>query len=373
MTGSHEQSPGGIRKWFPGTTPLREPPPRLRRSEAVPDPGNQGGTAGNRGGSPVPPPFRAEPGTPTPSCSPGPTRRVIPDRHLHDCDGTDCTGCEPCPASHCQTCKQTHAHVTCPSCLGSARTHLATLRDLTTRLDTEATQGRQAFHPHTEIPGGNALVMLVAAATLRGRSGTPLHLFTRYELPTDPRPPLDVLVFFEELWRRKTNAPTDLPPTMDRVGDYLDRQLHHIAHDPLFTHLHQALRRAVRDTENVLHAGHRPEVSRVPCLECGTRIVKVYASREKHDHWRCPTCGEQYDKGRYERALHDHLASRGAERYVPISDASAASGRPERTVRDWIRREIVDATRDPMSGRLLVWWPDVRQAHVTTHTRRSTG
>jgi len=215
--------------------------------------------------------------------------------------------------------------------------------------------------------------MLVAAATLRGRSGTPLHLFTRYELPTDPHPPLDVLVFWEELWRRKTNAPTTLPPTMDRVGDYLDAQLHHIARDPVFPHMHKALRKAVRATENVLKEGHRPEVSRVPCLECGTRIVKVYASQERHDHWRCPTCGDQYDKGRYERALHDHLASRGAERYVPISDASAASGRPQRTLRNWAAQGAIDRTRDPLTGRLLVWWPDVRSMNHTKQTRKRTG
>jgi len=240
-------------------------------------------------------------------------------------------------------------------------------------LETEATRGRQAFHTHEDVPGGDALVMLVAAASLRGRTGQPVHLFTRYELPTDPHPPLDVLVFWEELWRRKTNAHTSLAPTMARVVDYLDDQLHLMAREELFPHLHKALKRAVHQTENVLHAGHRPQVSRVPCLECGTRVLKVWTDTERHDHWRCPTCGEQYDKGRYERALHQHLASKGAERYVPISDACAASGRSERTVRDWMRREVVDFTRDPASGRLLVWWPDVREMHLTTQTRTRTG
>lgn len=334
-------------------------------------PGEGAGNPG-RPPSPLPAPYRAGSRGSTPGCTRSQEGRVLPNRHHADCPGPPCTGCEPCPEPHCHTCGTAHAPTTCPTCLHETRDHLHELADLSTRLQTEATTGRQAYRTHEEIPGGDALVMLVAAATLRGRGGNPIHLLTRYELPTDPRPPLDVLTFWEHTWRVQSGQETTDPPTMDTVVAYLDAQLHRIAESPIFPRLHRDLRRAVHTTENVLHEGHRPEVSRVPCLECGTRVLKVYADAPRHDHWRCPTCGEQYDKGRYERALHAHLASKGAARYVPISDASAASGRGERTVRDWVRREVVDATRDPASGRLLVWWPDVREAHLDKQTRGGT-
>lgn len=373
MTGSQRREPPPESGRFREPAGLGNRLVRFRRSDPVPESGNRPGTAGDTGGSPVPPPPRAEPGTAPAPCTPGTNGQVLPDRHQDDCPRHSCPGCLPCPEPHCLTCRRNHAETTCPTCLTLARSNLTRLAELVANLEAEAVNGRQAFHTHDAIPGGDALVLLISAATLRGRTGTPIHLLTQYELPHDPRPPLDVLTFWEEMWRRETNAPTHLPPTMARATTYLDSQLHLIARHRMFPHLHRDLKRAVHQTENVLHAGHRPDVSRVPCLECGTRIIKVWSTTEDHDHWRCPTCGETYNQGRYERALHDHLASRGADRYVPISDACAATGRPERTVRDWLRREVVDHTRDPVTGRLLVWWPDVREAHTNTQTRRTGG
>jgi len=190
-----------------------------------------------------------------------------------------------------------------------------------------------------------------------------------YAEPGDPRPPLDVLTYWANLWAETNGPRTPYPPTMARLQDHLDHQLHHIAATPHFPPMARDLSRLRASLENVLHAGDRPELSRVPCLVCGARLVKVWGAEEKQDHWRCPSCRELYDQGRYERAKHDQLASRGAERFVPVSDAIAVTGRPEQTVRAWMRQGMVAVRRD-QAGRLQVWWPHIREKHRSTPTRR---
>jgi len=249
-----------------------------------------------------------------------------------------------------------------------ARSNLDALRQLTAHLPEEAHGGQHAYKIHEGIPGGDALVLLTPAAAQRGRVGRTAR--PEPELPNDPTPVLDVLVFWEEQWRDETDQPTALRPTLDRVADYLDRQLHQIAGTRLFPHLAGDLARAVHQVENVLHDGIRPDTSRVPCWDCGARLVKVYSDQARHDHWTCPRCHEVYDQGRYERAKYDHLASQGAARYVAVSDAIAATGRPEQTVRGWVRTGAVDSQRDPVSGRLTVWWPDVRAQHLAAGNRK---
>jgi ribosomal protein L37AE/L43A len=159
-------------------------------------------------------------------------------------------------------------------------------------------------------------------------------------------------------------------PVVPSLVRYLDQVLGQVTGDPAFLVMADDLATMVRRLEDVLHAGERPERSRVPCWECGTRLVKVWASKAKDDHWLCPRCGELYNAGRYERAKHDHLASAGANRYVSVSDATVAIGRPAQTVRSWLRRGLVGTGTDPRTGRLTVWWPDVRNLHLSTATRQ---
>lgn len=352
-TGSHDSGSGN-----------REP--HIRRSEAVPGVGNRLGTAGMLGRFPGPPPYRAEPGT-APSCRLQGTGRVVAHRHGPECAVEECPGCLPCPEEHCLTCQRNHAQTTCPECLALARVNLGILRHLIHQLPAEAHLGQHVYRIHEGIPGGDALVLLTPAATVRGRVGQTAR--PESELG-DPVPPLDVLVFWEEWWRAEADQPTGLQPTLDRVADYLASQLHHIAGSRVFPHLARDLVRTVRLVENVLHDGLRPETSRVPCWDCGARLVKVYGDQARHDHWACPRCHEVYDYGRYERAKYDHLASQGAERYVTVSDAIAATGRPEQTVRGWIRVGVVGTHREEGTGRLLVWWPDVRSQHLAAGNRK---
>jgi hypothetical protein len=236
---------------------------------------------------------------------------------------------------------------------------------LTDELPAQAVNGRQARNSGHSIPGGDALVMLAPAAPRRPLGSTrPV-----YSEAGDPRPPLDVLVYWCNVWKRQHGGP-DFPPTMGNAHSYLDGQLHLLAATPLFHRVLRDLSRVAHALENVLHAGDRADRSRVPCLTCGTRVIKVWTDSPANDHWRCPSCGELYDQGRYERAKHDQLASRGADRFVPVADALAVTGRPEQTLRTWMRLGYVETRKAPGSGRLEVWWPDVRDRHRTTPTRR---
>lgn len=295
------------------------------------------------------------------SCAAKNHTRVLVGRHDEPCTDPSCTGCLPCTEPHCHTCRRDHAEVTCTGCLAMARDHLTTIGFLTTHLRDEAVHGSRSLR--AETPGGNALVLLSPG----NYTGT---LSPRDERRNDPRPVHVVLDHWVHWYATNTDTTHDLPQTLGAAVDRLGEVLHLLARDPVFPQLARDLSRTRRQLEDVLYDGDRPEVSRVPCWDCGTRLHKVYGEHPAQDHWRCPRCGEHYDRGRYDRAKHDHLASRGADRYVPVSMAVAAIGRPEQTVRAWIRRGLVTVQRDPNTGRVLAWWPDVRTAHLLTARRK---
>jgi hypothetical protein len=313
-------------------------------------------------------------------CEMGPHgSRVLLGRHGDPCGSPEtCRGCLPCPESHCLLCEREHAPVVCPTCVAAARINLAAVVRLSGRLDDEALNGQRSARSRDRIPGGDALVLQAPAATERGKVAQLLHraLFgldvshTQDESRADPTPPLPVLLHWEDRWRSMLKQPTGLGPTMGRSFAYLDEHMHEAARDLSFVPFAKGMARLVRQLEDVLTDGERPERSRVPCWDCGTRLVKAYGATEAEDHWLCPRCGERYDKGRYDRAKHDHLASAGAERYVYIADAAAAVGRPEQTVRTWVRKGMVRTSRDPKTARLVAWWPDIRQAHMDAATRK---
>jgi hypothetical protein len=292
-------------------------------------------------------------------------RRILRGRHADTPQPhpDNCTGCLPCPDRHCLACHRTHALDICPACQLDVRTDLALIGGMAPNLANHAAHGHPAYSVHHGIPGGDALVM--AGPGTSQRTSDPAH---HDELPSDPHPPLPVLQGWIELWSHLVGHQSALvPQDLDSAVAYLDRRLHTYAAHPgpylAMSHELAALRRRIED---LTHDGERPDTSRVPCWECGTRLVKVYAAQEGRDHWCCPRCGEMYDRGRYDRAMHDHLASTGANRFVPVTDATAAIGRPVHTVRAWIRRGLVDTQRHPTTGRLMAWWPDVRHAHLTT-------
>lgn len=309
-------------------------------------------------------------GASPPECDRGPGGRVLPGRHLDSCPGS-CPGCQPCPRAHCQVCRRAHAETTCPSCLALARLNLALVGELHSHLPAQAWLGRQAWRSRDDLLGGDATVMLAPAAP-SWDAGRVIPVTV--ELPHDPRPPLDVLAYWINRWHGWTHDSRTLPThDMSWAVDYLNLQLYRIGQSPWMPGLGRDLGAVVHQLENVLHAGDRPDVSTVPCWDCGARLHKIWTDRADRDHWRCPTCGQLYDQGRYERAQHDQLAARGADRYVPLADAAHATGRSEQTIRNWQGLGLIESRRSPSSGRIEVWWPDVRERDLSTPTRRRRG
>lgn len=325
--------------------------------------------------------------TPTPAttasygtaCADGATGRVLPERHTDTCADPYCQGCQPCPDPHCQVCRRHHAQHTCALCLGMVRANLRELGRLAGNLHDEAQQGRKAHHVGTGVPGGDALVLASPGADMHGYAAQLAHRrangldvsHTLAEVSGDPTPPLALLVRWEPMWREVGLRLPDLDG-LTQVLAWLDDKLHLVAHSGAFPRFAREVAAGVRQLEDVTHDGDRVERSRVPCLTCGVRLVKTYGDTEAEDHHRCPGCGERYDPGRFQRAKHQHLASQGADRYVSVADAVAAVGRPEQTVRAWMRRGLVAYARDTDSGRVIVWWPDVREQHLLTKERKRT-
>lgn len=312
-------------------------------------------------------------------CTPSGPARALRGRHRPDCQNAalTCAGCEPCPELHCTVCRRTHADHVCPHCLRQVRTTLARLKYLARKLPGEATRNHGAYATGNNIPGGDALVLAGPGASpeqIRRALDERLLLqldtsHAQEESRADPRPPATVLAYWTRTWRDHLDQPTTLTITLDRAADYIDTQLPHLTDDPRFIVMARELGDALRRVEDALHEGDRPQTSRVPCWECGTRLVKVYTAREDDDHWLCPHCGELYDQARFDRAKEDHLTSTGADRFVSVTDATEAIGRPVQTVRAWIRRGMVEVSRDERTGRLLAWWPDVRNLHLTQQVR----
>ena len=258
----------------------------------------------------------------------------------------------------------------CPGCLSVARINLKTIVYLHDHLMTEAVEGRALRSASGALPGGDALVLLSPGADRDGyhrqldsrrARGLPVdHVLE--ERKDDPRPPAAVLAGY---------CPATVPPDLSEVARYLGEHLHDLARGSGFLALARDLTRLVRSLEVVLHEGDQPEVTRVPCWDCGQRLVKLYGATSPEDHWMCPRCHQRYDAGRFARTKADHLASDGADRYVAVTLAAAVVGRSVRTLRQWIKDGRAASDRDATSGRVVVWWPHVRAMHVMAQQRKA--
>lgn len=306
----------------------------------------------------------------------GPNKpRVLDGRHLDEFDQTEghddtCAGCLPCTLAHCGICNRNHADATCPECLAATRDDLLTIATLTDSLPAEAV--------HRGVNSEAAMLWGPTADPEAWRNRAMSAMFGRVpagylEDCRDEQHPVFVLAGWEQVYRDALDQPTDLTATLPRVVDYLDRQLHVMAEmpEPPFDEFAREVRACRAHMENVLTDGERDEQTRVPCLNCSTRLVKRYGRTVAFDAHVCPkrSCARTYDGAEFALAKADHLHSENADRFVLIADALSAIDRPEQTVRTWMRNGKVRSERDG-AGRLTVWWPDVREMHLSLPRRR---
>lgn len=256
---------------------------------------------------------------------------------------------------------------------------LSAITDLTAALESQAIA--KANSPD-HLPGGAAMVALGPVASHEAFVNTfdtaeRLGRDTTYISDDDEdwAPPLQLLLFWSEALRMEQGQDYGQRPTIASEASYLRFALDHLwANEPHFDDFARDVNRARRRLEDVLHAGNRVERTRVPCIELDCerkpRLIRVYRESAALDHYRCPACKTSYTTQRYGIAKADLLASQDADRHVSMQDALNAIDRSDRTFRKWLRFWHVRSYRDPLTGTVMVWWPDVREMDFATPRRK---
>lgn len=241
------------------------------------------------------------------------------------------------------------------------------------------------------LPGGFAMVSLTPVANIEAWE----HQYEGYERSNAERPerPFDLshiededdtwepalqtLRYWSDQYRKLLSAEWDHIPTINTEAKFLAHQLNWIwENEPGWDHFASDINKVRTRLENILYAGKRAERTRVNCTseacERKPRLLRVYAPTAVDDHYKCPACKNRYTPQQYARAKLQHLSSEGAERHVKMQDARDAIDRPERTWAKWLRLWYVRSYRDPITGQVWVWWPDVREADLTTQRRKAS-
>jgi hypothetical protein len=296
--------------------------------------------------------------------------RVVAGRHTTPCACDDREfGCLPCPETHCIICGKAHAKAACTACLDATRSDLKAIMDLCLSLPAEAVEkGVQSEAMMLLGPSSDP-----EAWRNRATSAMVGRLDASYlEDCRDELHPLWVLGTWEQVWRNHLDHTSIAPVTVASAHAYLDMQIGYMSEqvEPAFDEFARELRGCRAHLENVLHDGIREERSQVPCVDCETRLIKVFAAKEADDHWLCPHCRRSYTDLEYARAQHFHMETERADRFVKVSVALGMIDRPEQTLRTWMADGKVKLERDPRTGAILVWWPDVRELHRNTPTRK---
>ena len=232
----------------------------------------------------------------------------------------------------------------------------------------------------------------------------------------DAEDPLRSLLWWSEERRERYGYPLDgRQPTLLTETAFLRWALDAMWRDePRWQDFADDVNHARRSLESMLSAGQRAQRTRVPCQHCekAPMLIKVHAERkqvgvccvvcntiadmterercpvcwthapaaplwasdERDDWWKCPSCKRRYDRDAFMRTYEKHLRSEGAQKFVPLADAVAvlrSQGRPERTIRKWLAdtENPVETGMDD-HGRRTVWWPDLWTRHLTTQTRQ---
>ena len=317
--------------------------------------------------------------------------RVISGRHQDPCRCDDRElGCLECDQTHCVVCSKEHARAACVTCLEAARSDLQAIGDLCLGLPAEAAQkGVQSeammlLGPVADPEAWRQTAMSAVRGwlckciqrrqlcpSLFGKT-CPDEAYLDDNLEQDETHPLFVLAGWEQVWRDYLDHPTDEPVSIQSAARYLDMQMGYMSErlERPFDDFARDLRTCRAHLEDVLRDGIREERSQVPCVECETRLTRVYGDKESDDRWLCPRCRRTYSDEEYARAQHFHLEHEQADRFVKVSEALGMIDRPEQTLRTWMANDKIALDRDPKTGAILVWWPDVREMHRNTPTRR---
>lgn len=220
-------------------------------------------------------------------------------------------------------------------------------------------------------------------------------------------------------WRASRGEPAASGrPTLLGAAGYLERRMRSAANGDAQYDPHPAFAEFAHELadllEEVEHAGMRddhPERAPVACFDCGSTksLRRAYRAPDRCDHrrpefpppwpgpvpcpiserrlmhkrelkayldeharcdqggltdrWTCRVCDREYTDEEYMLALadsmHDVAASRG---WGLPWEVAASLGLSVKTVRTWIERQQVASACAVETQRLMVWWPDARDA-----------
>lgn len=320
--------------------------------------------------------------------------------HVRDCDDTACSGCRPCPMTHCALRGRCASHVdvgagliTCPSCIGRVRSDITAIEDLhAVDLPEEAEVAgveSEAFNlvGAAAAPGQYAEHRRRLGEVYEGRGWCDWPRAERYGAD-DRHHPYLVLGRWDLALREQYGPQTDLFITVTSAADYLRGLLAGpFPHSDEFEEFATEIAACRSHLENVVHDSRTPELGR-ECPRCveqngeGPRLRKRYAVGSSEavrngslDTWHCPDEPEHWwsEKDYRDRVASDYLEHATA---LTAADLSARLGIPQSTIRRWASttRRLVDGTwtdvppkirpvRRQTDGRKLYRVADVQRVH----------
>lgn len=276
--------------------------------------------------------------------------RVLVGRHLDPCECDGDRGCAPCERHHCLCCGRTHpAVLVCTGCLEAARDDLRAIGDLCDALPEEAVM---------RGVGSEAMMLLGPTAdpeAWRHTATTALFGRLNAEYLADARDelhPLWVLGTWEQIWRDYLRHDTEAALSLPSAWAYLNTQLGYMAEqaEPAFDEFARELRQCRAHLEDVLRDGIRDDRG-APCVQCGTRMVRLVTAQGAQDVYRCKPCHREVTADQYHYAV--GVAYRAHATSLTAKDLGERLGLKATVIRVWGSRGLVRKHGRTIGGEIL--------------------
>lgn len=238
-----------------------------------------------------------------------------------------------------------------------------------------------------EMPGGEAMAMMAPVANLEAwanKLDTAERLWLAGDGPEpfsddsdDWAPPLQLLLFWSELWRMDLDAESDLRPTIKSEVAFLSTCLQWAyQHEPRFDLYAADVAQVRRMLENTLRDGDRQQAG-APCIHCRRNLLRDVDTRTGGllDSWHCPGCDRRYSEDQYHNAVKAAYESLQVENiddqgtWATVQRAAVEVKRSPRTIKTWISEGIVRRACLLLGRRVVVSLDDVQEAADTRGKR----
>lgn len=285
--------------------------------------------------------------------------RALKGRHLDDCDGEPCPGCQPCPERHCICCGMRHSlDQTCPSCLGDTRDDLDAIVLMLSHLRGQTLHG-------STLSGSGAVKPVAAAEIPGGDAMVELGPFSDGSAATDPKQKADerarpdatiahVLASWSQDWTEQAGGTHRHPLNDDHVTWAAK---YHPAFDAFAAEVRQSRARL----EDMLHDGERSDLG-APCFTCSRPLEKQYGLDDETDKWWCSRCKRTFNVGEYVSEVGKNYRAKAD--WLTAEDIAKQLRVPRGSLSSWASQGDVRKKRDINTGRVVYSVAD-------TETRRN--